>query len=101
MVAVRGLGRWGGHGRVRGTPAAEAAGGRAVGAGAGGGVPAAAGRLIPGLDRGSVAHRLPRRRRLPGVARGDLPVGVRPAGVHPGQGADHPHSPWSAAATRT
>ena len=71
---------------------------------AGGGVPAAAGWLVPGLDRGPVAHRVRRRRVLPGVSRGDLPVGVRPAGVHPGQGADpaahRAHGPqgWAAPA---
>ena len=44
--------------------------------------------LVAGLDRGPVAHRVRRRRVLPGVSRGDLPVGVRPAGVHPGPRAD-------------
>jgi len=51
-------------------------------------LPAIVDRAVAGVDRGSVADRLPRRPGLPGVARGDLPVGLRPTGVHPGQGAD-------------
>src|SRR4051794_34364984 len=42
--------------------------------------------LVAGVDRGPVAARLPRRSGCTGVPRSDLPVDVRPAGVHPGPG---------------
>ena len=105
-VVSREVARHGGRGgtgprppkrRRRCPAAAEDVGGGARAGAAGGGPGAAADGLVTGVDRGPVAVRLPRRSGLPGVSRGDLPVGVCPAGVHPGAGADRlahrPHGP--------
>src|SRR5512142_1472827 len=71
-----------------GAAAAEDAGRGALAAAAGGGRVAAAYRVVAGVDRGPVAHRLPAGSGLPGVPRGDLPVDLRPAGRHAGPRVD-------------
>src|SRR3954454_4058626 len=76
-VISREVARHGGRERYRAVAAHEVAGAgrerpklfacRALGAPARGGLPAAARRVVPGVDRGSVAGRVRRRRVLPGV----------------------------------